>query len=148
MHNETIKILLEKIEIKKQIIKKSIYHAISQDDICFFSKWCSKHFNIDSEVLSECTSLAEIADGLNYNGLFIYSLKPDEENNIYETNDIWWENEEQRKYLFFADDSISWFCWNAEDRLFYILDKPSGEKMDNFVSFAEMMTVALETTLL
>ena len=94
--------------------------------------------------ISEIISFSRAANGLNFNGLFVYSLTPDIENNIYESNSEWWNNEHQRKYLFLADDSISWYCVDTKEAAFLVLDKPSGERINKCKTFDELILIALD----
>ena len=44
-------------------------------------------------------------------------------------NEIYWENENLKQYLFLGEDSISWYGIAIESGEYYILDKPSGSVM-------------------
>ena len=145
--NNKIMSLLEQINDAKKIIKKTIYRSCDANDGDSFSVWCSERFKVSIPALYDFVALSKKANGLNYNGLFVYSLNQSEEHNIYDSNEEWWDNDSQKKYLFFADDDTSWYCFDTTDTSFWVLDKPSGEKMIQCGSLIELMILALETAL-
>lgn len=77
-------------------------------------------------------------NGLDFNGLKIYGVDSSLLENapsdaIYgfiETNEVWYENIDQKQYLFFGDDDISWYCLNISKGTYEIRDKPSGTLME------------------
>lgn len=94
-------------------------------------------------------------NGLDFNGLVIYGIdhylmtsqSEDEINGFVEMNDLWYENEWQRKFVFFGDSEIAWYCYDLTDEMFWELDKPSGTKMNTFINFNDMLVNALENRL-
>jgi len=94
-------------------------------------------------------------NGLSYNGLMLYGADSVLENSedtravdgIIDTNEIWHEVEEQRKYLFFGDSDIAWYVLELEEGTYHELDKPSGSVMESFSDFWEMLESALEYAL-
>jgi len=147
-NNNTDRILelLHRIEEREQKFGDSIYQSCSDSE--YFYKWVKECFpNLEAD-FSAYLFLTGIADGLNFNGLYIYGITPNSEYDIYENNLDWWDVEYQKRYLFFGDDSISWFCLEADSGIYYILDKPSGSKMEQFETLGELLISALETSLL
>ena len=143
---DRITTLLQRIEEREQKFGDSIYN--SHTDPEHFLKWgreCFPNLEADFSVYLFLTSLV---DGLNFNGLYIYGTTPNADYNIYDNNLDWWDVEYQKRYLFFADDSISWFCLEADSGIYYVLDKPSGSKMEQFETLGELLVRALETSLL
>jgi hypothetical protein len=94
-------------------------------------------------------------NGVGYDGLTIYAVdvslletKPDNPaNGFIETNEIWYEVEDQKKYLFFGDDDISWYALNLAEGAYHVLDKPSGTVMETFDDFDSMLESALRAKL-
>ncbi len=64
-----------------------------------------------------------------------------------ETNEIWYENDWQKQYLFFGDSDIAWYCYDLDQNVFLELDKPSGTLIQSFASFESMLEEALQTVL-
>jgi len=97
-----------------------------------------------------------IVNGLDFNGLVIYGVdkellnqEVDEDvHGFIETNEIWYENDWQKKYIFFGDSDTAWYCYNLIDDEYAELDKPSGTLIQSFDSFDIMLNAALETSLL
>ncbi len=111
-----------------------------------FLKWClenCKEFVLPNSYLETISQI----DGFDYNGLSFYSLIEENDNNIYETNEIYWENENLRKYLFIGEDSISWYCISMKNNMFYILDKPSGFLISEYTNFDKLLSEAFESAL-
>ncbi|MHA6529825.1 YrhA family protein [Paenibacillus sp. BAC0078] len=104
---------------------------------------------------SEFIEFLTKVNGLDFNGLVIYgvdnflltSQSEDEINGFVEMNDLWHENEWQRKFVFFGDSEIAWYCYDLTDEIFLELDKPSGTKMNTFINFNDMLVNALENRL-
>lgn len=97
-----------------------------------------------------------IVNGLDFNGLVIYGvdkdfLEKEVEEDIHgfiETNELWYENEWQKQYLFFGDSDTAWYCYDRKNSVFVERDKPSGTLMQSFENFDSMLSNALETILL
>lgn len=113
-----------------------------------------KSFNVD--LPSEYEEFLKTVNGLDFNGLVIYGVDPslleterDEQIcGLIDTNEIWYENEWQKIYLFLGDSDIAWFCKNLSDGTYLELDKPSGTVMETYNDFNTMLEEALKTTLL
>ncbi|BFH60390.1 YrhA family protein [Paenibacillus azoreducens] len=94
-------------------------------------------------------------NGLDFNGLVIYGvdkslLETEEENEIHgfiETNEIWYENEWQKQYVFFGDSDIALYCYDLTQMVYLELDKPSCTVMNSFTDFNFMLEDALKTRL-
>lgn len=139
--------VIEKLDIIDGILKRydeTIYSIASTQDVEYYRKWCVDNCNglsLNNDYIEVIASI----DGFDFNGLSFYSMNKDNENNVYESNDIYWENENLKKYLFLGEDSISWYAFT--DGKYYILDKPSSSSMREFDSFQELLLVALESVL-
>jgi hypothetical protein len=139
---------VEQIESEKQTMGKSIYRSVSDQDITYFKNWFVIRFPQIEMDFATFIEFTKKSDGLNFNGLFVYSLSKKDTHNIYDENEEWWENEDRKKYIFFADDNISWYCFDTENKQYLILDKPGGEMMEQYSQFDEMFACALETAIL
>ncbi|WP_278321670.1 YrhA family protein [Clostridium massiliamazoniense] len=60
-----------------------------------------------------------------------------------DSNQIWYENEEQKKYLFLGESNISWYVYEYKNKCFNELDNPSGRESNKFNSFYEMFNKIL-----
>ncbi|MEC3464827.1 YrhA family protein [Bacillus thuringiensis] len=111
-------------------------------------------FNVD--LPSEYEEFLKTVNGLDFNGLVLYGVDSyllDTERDesicgLIETNEIWYENEFQKEYLFLGDSNIAWFCKNLSDGTYLELDKPSGTVMNTYNDFNTMLEEALKITLL
>lgn len=95
-------------------------------------------------------------NGLDFNGLVIYGVdeklldnEVDEEvQGFIETNELWYENDWQKQYIFLGDSDTAWFCYDLNKIVYVKLDKPSGTLIQFFDSFDSMLIDALEASLL
>ncbi len=95
-------------------------------------------------------------NGLDFNGLVFYGvderlLEQDVEEEVHgfiEMNELWYENDWQRQYIFFGDSDTAWYCYNSKENNYVELDKPSGTLIQSFESFDSMLYDALKTVLL
>lgn len=139
----------EKLDIIDNILKRyeeTIYATSSPQDLDYFCKWFLENcegLSLDDEYIE----IIALIDCFDFNGLSFYSINNDNENNIYESNDIYWENENLKKYLFIGEDSISWYAIAIDSGKYYMLDKPSSSSMREFNAFKELLLVALESVL-
>lgn len=139
--------LLEDIEKIKNQDGKSIMLPASDDNIQIIKDWVSKNIR-ENLWISEYESLLKKINGLEFNGLVIYNANPDDENNGFiEANEIWRGNDWENNYLFFGDSSISWYCLDVDNYVFLELDKPSGDIIEEFISFEEMIIDAIKSVL-
>ena len=148
MLDNMIKELINKIaEIEKKY-DTNIFEEVSKasdDEINNLKNWFANHSQINIE---EYIELIKYINGLSFNGLLIYSLDKECEYNIYNSNEEWWcDNEEQQQYIFFGDDSISWYCVNKNTGKYFILDKPGGNIMEEYGTFNELIIEALNVCL-
>lgn len=138
---------LNKIEKIQNQYSESIFRnkATDKDKGNFLNWLASTGIKTHEEIFSQYLELLNIANGINFNGLFLYSIKDEDDHNIYQSNRIYWEDDDQTDFIFLGDDSISWFCFNINNMKYYILDKPSGTIIEEFDSFFNMLDVVLES---
>jgi hypothetical protein len=124
----------EQVEVFKNAVREKFKYALPEQYIKFL----------------------RTVNGLEFNGFTIYgvdsSLSEGEANQSItghiETNEIWYENEEQRQYMFFGDSNISWYCLDISKGIYVELDKPSGTLMHVYKDFDSMLEKALTDSLL
>ena len=58
---------------------------------------------------------------------------------LIEQNEIWYEVESQRAYLFLGESNISWYVYEIATGRYLELDNPSGSEVEVFDSCAEML---------
>lgn len=90
----------------------------------------------------------KLANGLNFNGLFLYGLQlEDDDLNIQLANNTWRESKYMQNYVFIGEDSISFFVWNMMEKKYEVLDKPSGDVFEEYDNLKNLLMEALETAL-
>ncbi|MCG3088317.1 YrhA family protein [Sporosarcina cyprini] len=139
--------LLVEIEKIKKEDGKTIMVPASDKDIQSLKEWISS--NVRSNLwINEYGDFLKKVNGLDFNGLVIYNAKSDDENNGFiSANEIWRDNVWDSNYLFFGDSSISWYCIDLESHVFLELDKPSGDVIEEYNNFEEMITEAIKSVL-
>ncbi len=131
------------MEIEKVANKygESIINITTDEDITKFEKWLN--VRLSQEDLSEYLSFINETNGFEFNGMIVYSIKLEAENNIYDANKVWTENADLNKYIFIADNDITWYCYDITENYFCELDKPSGQFITSYNNFNEMLEVLL-----
>lgn len=140
---------IETIRIRRQKRKRFLNFGCSTALLQVFQKEVTKRFNY--ELPKEYIEFLNIINGIEYNGLVLYGvddLITNVKNNqnvpgYIATNEIWYENENQKAYMFFGDGNISWYCYDIEKGIYVELDKPSGELEREFLNFYDMIDSAL-----
>ena len=66
---------------------------------------------------------------------------------LIEQNEVWYEVESQRAYLFLGESNISWYVYEIATGRYMELDNPSGQEMAAFDSYAEMLEKLLNDCL-
>ena len=93
------------------------------------------------------SSWATHANGFEWNGFILYgvdqgSFPTAPEYSVYgliEQNEVWYEVESQRAYLFLGESNISWYVYEIATGRYLELDNPSGNEVEVFDSCAEML---------
>ena len=73
------------------------------------------------------------ANGFEWNGFILYGVDQEFFDNpsyavsgLIEQNEIWYEVESQRAYLFLGESNISWYVYEIASGRYMELDNPSG----------------------
>jgi hypothetical protein len=146
-------LILEIEKIEKSFNDK-LNTPVTDSEVQKLRERMKESFNVD--LPSEYEEFLKIVNGLDFNGLVLYGVDSyllDTERDesicgLIETNEIWYENEFQKEYLFLGDSNIAWFCKNLSDGTYLELDKPSGTVMNTYNDGNTMLEEALKTALL
>ncbi|MDQ0226126.1 YrhA family protein [Metabacillus niabensis] len=136
---------LTEIKEEEKIVGAELNGAASDEEIEIFKKAVKEKLNV--ELPLEYIRFLQVINGLEFNGSIIYGIdqeivekKPKNKiDGFIDSNQVWHEVEHQRKYLFFGDDSISWYVFDKEKKQYKLLDKPSGDELEDFNGFDEMI---------
>ena len=124
----------EQIEILKKTVKEKFKNYLPKQYIDFL----------------------KIVNGLEFNGFIFYGVdsslfEVEDNQTVYgyvDTNEIWYENEHQKQYMFFGESNISWYCLDLLNDVYVELDNPSGTLMHTYTDFNSMLERALEDSLI
>ncbi len=105
---------------------------------------------LSADVPEQYKAFLRITDGLNWNGLFIYSSHDTSEykHGFVETNLNWRSYEINQDFLFFADADINLYAYSISEEEYQVLDRPSMDVYDSFQTFDELIADALKGCLL
>ncbi|WP_173276001.1 YrhA family protein [Paenibacillus sp. NEAU-GSW1] len=148
-------------QIKLEQLRKEllIYSAIIntgalEAELSSFHLAVKEEWNI--ELPEPYMSVLRTVNGLEFNGFILYGIddpylekKPNQQiTGLISANQIWYENEDQKKYLFLGDSNISWFVYEIDEKMYLELDKPSGNEVMKFNHFDDLFEKLLSDSLL
>ncbi len=112
--------------------------------------------DLEKDLPNEYISILKIMNGLEFNGFILYGI--DEEfleeipkqpiNGLISFNKDWYENEDQKKYLFLGESNSSWYVYDTKKKQYIELDNPSGQEMSKYNNFYKMLENMLSDSLL
>ncbi|WP_242220621.1 YrhA family protein [Bacillus cereus group sp. BfR-BA-01380] len=145
--------ILEIEKIEKSFNDK-LNTSATENEVQRLREHVKENFSIELPI--EYEEFLKTVNGLDFNGLVLYGVDPslleterDEQIcGLIEMNEIWYENEFQKEYLFLGDSNIAWFCKSLSDGTYLELDKPSGTIMNTYNDCNTMLEEALKITLL
>ncbi len=146
--------LFLEIKDKREKRGRKLNNPALKEQIDILRKTVKNKFNND--LPDQYISFLKTVNGLEYNGLIFYGVdsslfEVQSNQRVYgyvDTNEIWYENEHQKQYMFFGESNISWYCFDLLNGVYVELDKPSGTLMHTFSDFNCMLEKALEDSLL
>ncbi|WP_225435368.1 YrhA family protein [Bacillus aerolatus] len=138
----------------KKLYGERINTGASEEELTEFQK--SVKEELHNELPNEYINVLKIINGLEFNGFILYGIdevllgnKPNQHiDGLITSNQIWYENEEQKKYLFLGESNISWYVFDINKTQYIELDNPSGREMVKFKEFDEMFEKILSDSLL
>lgn len=140
---------LKKIIDEKKMYDEEVNPGASKEEIGKLIAEASEKLNV--EIPKEYLDIISKVNGIEFNGFILYGvdenlLEHEINQSIYglvDSNQIWYENEEQKKYLFLGESNISWYVYEYKNKCFIELDNPSGRESNKFNSFYEMFNKIL-----
>lgn len=147
-----------KEKLQEIIQEKALYGekinigATEQEIKCFFKEIKDK---LRMDLPDEYAKILKVVNGIEFNGFILYGIdryllteQPNQIiNGLIENNEIWYENEWQKQYIFLGESSISWYVYELVECKYYELDKPSGSEIEVFNSLEVMIEEILNNAL-
>ena len=140
---------LKKIVNEKKYYEEEVNRGAYKEEITRLIKEVKRKLNV--EIPIEYLDIVSRINGIEFNGFILYGV--DEYlleckmnqciDGLIDANQMWYENEEQKKYLFLGESNISWYVYEHKNHIFIELDNPSGRKINEFNSFYEMFNKIL-----
>ena len=142
-------IYLQQIREEKELYDEEINSGASEKEIYELVTTAKEKWNM--EIPQQYLDVLSRINGIEFNGFILYGIDEyllDSEINqsiygLLESNQIWYENEEQKKYLFLGESNISWYVYEHKSNSFIELDNPSGTESLKFNNFYEMFNKLL-----
>lgn len=142
--------LIRKIKKDRNAFNLSIPQGLDNKDVDSFRIKFKEYFktSLDDGYLE----FLKICNGLEENGVIIYSSNDFDVNNvlygIFENNEVWYDQDkENRRYIFFAESGQYTFVFNKTEMNFELLDRYSGDVVEVFDSFNKMLERILKLML-
>lgn len=144
--------LKQVVEVRK-MFGKEVNTGAAQTEIELLKKEATKR--LDVELPEEYLNTLMVINGIEFNGYILYGI--DEEilgretnqhiTGVINSNEVWYENEEQKQYIFLGESGISWYVYDIEAKWYKILDMPSGDVCEEFEDFGDMLDLLLKDSL-
>ena len=138
-----MKEILLRVEKVANQFNESIMNPATDKQIETFKKWAAEN-GIEAK---EYIDFVKIVNGMDFDGLVVYSINDLDNINIYKLNSEWHEVEDNLQYIFFADSDMTWYCFDKKGNMFCELSKPSATLLKTYTNFSEMILPALELLL-
>lgn len=143
--------LMRKIEEEEEKFGGKMQPPATDEEIRILNNEVVKRFRV--KVPNEYQEFLQIHNGLNWNGLFIYSTHINEaKTNSSYINGFVYENEGYRiddsrfnDLLVFGDDDMSFYIYRISSSEYQVLDKIPLDVMGNFPTFDEMIYETLNS---
>ena len=145
---------LEEIRQEEKRYGEDINCGISEEEAETFIKAVKDELGI--ALPEEYLKILRIVNGIEYNVFILYGVDesllqeaPNRSVNVLiDCNQVWYENEWQKQYLFLGEGSISWYVYDLNTKRYCELDNPSGELSEEFDDLEQMLDKMLEDALM
>ena len=144
---------LQEIFKEKNLYGEKINIGATPEDIELFIKETKTALHV--ELPNEYFKILEIVNGVEFNGFILYGIDQNllnvkhnqTINGLIECNEILYENEWQKKYIFFGESNISWYVYDLVEHKYCELDNPSREEDEVFCNLESMVEKLLSDAL-
>lgn len=115
---------LKKVIDEKKIYGEEVNSGAYKEEIDRLMEEANKKLKV--EIPKEYLDILSKINGIEFNGFILYGideylLEHKINQSIYglvDSNEIWYENEEQKKYLFLGESNISWYVYEYKHTCF------------------------------
>lgn len=136
---------LAKIVEEKKSYDEEINSGANNEELQIFSLEVKNTFHFD--LLKEYIEMLKVFNGLEFNGFILYGI--DEKfiktkinqhiNGFIDNNQIWYENDYMKNYIFLGESNISWYVLDIKTKNFLELDNSSGSLIKKYKNFEELL---------
>lgn len=121
-----------------------------------------KKFNIQSQKSlgyffpDDYLMMLQMINGIEYNGFILYGIdeyllerkSKQRITGAIHTNQEWYELEENKSYIFLAEDELSWYVLDEKKDAYRIMSKPTGDYLEEYNDFETLLDRMLGDALL
>ncbi len=144
---------LQEIVQEKNLYGEKVNIGATEEEMEIFFKETKAELNVD--LPNDYAKILGLVNGLEFNGFILYGIdqyllsnQPNQSiNGLIEYNKIWYENEQQKKYIFIGESNISWYVYDLVECQYFELDNPSGRENGVFSSLECMVEKLLSDAL-
>ena len=145
---------LEDIKTEKQRYNERLNVGATEDELRLFSVELNKVLGI--EIPHEYETFLCLINGFEFNGFILYGIDSYITNRtsnqsitgLLESNQILYDNPDQKKYIFLGESNISWYVFNVDDNNYMIIDNPSGSVISIFENLPQLLETIFTDVLL
>lgn len=144
---------LQKIAEDKIQYDEKINNGASAEEIQKFLEEVKAE--LKAELPEDYAKFLEEVNGLEYNGFILYGIdehllntQPNQYiNGLIDNNEVWYENEWDKQYIFLGESCISWYVYDVAERTYRELDNPSGDEIGIFDNLEHLLEYLLSDAL-
>ncbi|QBO35727.1 SMI1/KNR4 family protein [Periweissella cryptocerci] len=145
---------LQFIEERTQRRDKKLNEGLSDDE--YYRLTAAIKVTLNKVLPSEYIHFLGLHNGIEFNGYSLYGADEDiipKINagivyGIIERNELWYEVEDNRKYLFLGESGESIFVFDSLMNVYRLLDSPSGSEITEFTKLDELLDAFFELSTL
>lgn len=145
---------LEEIIKEKNLYGEKVNVGATKKEIQLFIKRSIDELNVD--LPDEYVNVLRTINGIEFNGFILYGIDenilntiPKQHiNGLIDCNNIWYENEWQKQYIFLGESNISWYVYDLTTKKYCELDNPSGRLNEEYSSFDDLFEKLLGDSLM
>lgn len=143
LSSESLK-YLERVEKIENHFQSTIHtRNITESDKIYFEEW----WNMNNKNLPICYDFIEfssIADGLNFNGLYYYSIDRNKGDNFYNNNNEEWQTAGTKEYILFGYNEFYYYTQSKITGKFVMFDNAYNSIIEEYDTFSELLMKSLD----
>jgi hypothetical protein len=140
-----IKLQLEKLSKLKETFNEKLNNGATESEITSLKDAASSE--LFALLPDDYLNLLKIVNGFEWNGYIFYGVddtflddKTIKTNGLVNNNINWYENEDNKKYVYLGESELNWYGYDKVTHKYFIFDRPSGRVIKKFEGCVEMLS--------